>query len=76
MKSDQRSAVSDQPSECACFEYVGDNPHCPVHGKAEAQTSKGAKAPEVSGEQMLVVRRSSSAGKVIVTLGNEEAVSH
>jgi hypothetical protein len=19
--------------ECACFEFVGDNPYCPVHGK-------------------------------------------
>lgn len=56
---------------CACFEYVGDNPYCPVHGKSSAEAPKGT---EELGKEMLVVRRSSSAGKVIVTLGDSDLV--
>lgn len=26
--------------QCACFEYVGDNPYCPVHGKAKSHQAK------------------------------------
>jgi hypothetical protein len=31
--------------KCACFEYIGDNPYCPVHGK-EADEPKAPKATE------------------------------
>lgn len=24
--------------QCACYEYIGDNPECPVHGKAQEFT--------------------------------------
>lgn len=50
---ERKSAVSD----CACFEYVGDNPYCPVHGKA-------AKVSEVPNEAEVLVRKS-SGGKFI-----------
>jgi len=31
--------------QCACFEYIGDNLYCPVHGK-EAEEPKAPKATD------------------------------
>lgn len=52
---------------CACFEYVGDNQYCPVHGK-EAQTGKVTEASEEPKAQVLVVHTSKAGGKMIATL--------
>lgn len=29
--------VAPKEPQCACYQYIGDNPNCPVHGKKDGQ---------------------------------------